>query len=129
MKSFSIYEHSAIPCIAVVQNGWCWGGAFFSWIWAFINKLYVEGGIALGVGIVMSFILRMLPHTIVGLLISFLLQLAWLIASFVIFGSLGNQFIASSFSKKGYILKETIMAPSKEMAMMQYMNKKEGKTE
>lgn len=38
MKTFLIYEHP-LGYVKACRNGWSWGAALFSWIWAVANKL------------------------------------------------------------------------------------------
>lgn len=42
MKKFDVYRNPAGEYTAVKQ-GYCWPAFFFTWIWAFVSKLWFEG--------------------------------------------------------------------------------------
>ncbi|MCY4487204.1 MAG: DUF2628 domain-containing protein [Deltaproteobacteria bacterium] len=50
MKKFSILRH-ATSGYEVVKNGWSWPAFFFTWIWAFVKKLWLIGVIVFLFGI------------------------------------------------------------------------------
>ena len=89
MKRFLIYEH---PCgdVKACRGGWSWGAAFFTWIWAFVNKLWLHGVGCLIFMIVSGYIAR-LPLVIDALLLMIRADSTFglMIPSFVWCGILG----------------------------------------
>ncbi len=53
MKKFSILQHSTLGYEAV-KNGWSWPAFLFTWIWAFVKRLYLIGWIVLVAAIAVS---------------------------------------------------------------------------
>src|SRR5690349_2366902 len=50
-REFEILTKPGAPTIAV-KRGFCWPGFFFSWVWAFVRGLWLEGGLILAAGII-----------------------------------------------------------------------------
>ena len=53
MKQFSMLQHPALG-YEVVKDGWSWPAFFFTWIWAFVKRLWLVGLIILLVGMALS---------------------------------------------------------------------------
>ena len=53
MKQFSILQHSDLG-YEVVKIGWSWPAFFFTWIWAFLKRLWLVGVIVLLAGLALS---------------------------------------------------------------------------
>ena len=53
MKRFSIFQHPTLGHEAV-KNGWSWPAFFFTWIWAFVKRLWLIGVIVFLFGILAS---------------------------------------------------------------------------
>ena len=64
MKSYRIFKHPA-GHIEAVKQGWSWPGLFFTFIWAFIKRLWAVGGVVLAVAFVVGAMLDSLvsPET------------------------------------------------------------------
>ena len=46
MKQFSIFQHPTLGYEAV-KNGWSWPAFLFTWIWAFVKRLFLIGWLVL----------------------------------------------------------------------------------
>ena len=46
MNQYSILQHPTLG-LEAVKNGWSWPAFLFTWIWAFVKRLYMIGWIAL----------------------------------------------------------------------------------
>ena len=53
MKQFAILQHPALG-YEVVKLGWSWPAFFFTWIWAFLKRLWLVGVIVLLAGLALS---------------------------------------------------------------------------
>ncbi|WP_255806343.1 zinc ribbon domain-containing protein [Treponema putidum] len=150
MKKFDIYTNRLGNCVAVkVSSGEFSAGAFFfTWIWAFINKLYKQGIIYLLYIIVLPFLIFMFStqFTYFEYLNSGLKDdLNWFyllaertfynsgfygiciilifIGSFL-FAVTGNHWLKSNLQKRGYKFEVTIFAENKEQAILLFKNGK-----
>lgn len=110
MKTFALYHHPQMGYEAVKQ-GFSWPGFWFTWIWAFVKKLY-----GIGVVLLMSLIvLRVLIETRE-------LALVWLgaVGSLVvvlIVGFQGNSWRENKLMDRGYQQVETLQAENAEAAI------------
>jgi len=52
MKNYKVYSDGTK--YAAVKQGKSWPGFFFNWIWAFTKGLYLHGGVALAVMILLT---------------------------------------------------------------------------
>jgi hypothetical protein len=112
-KSFKIYKHP-VQGYEVIKNGFSWPGFLFTWIWAFVKKLWVQGTALL----VAVFICNSLGFEIagggvegsfVGLLISLI--------PMCVAGLKGNEWRDKSMSQRGYTLEGSVIAESSEGAL------------
>ena len=131
MKKFDIYTNRLGNCVAVkVSSGEFSAGAFFfTWIWAFINKLYKQAIICLLYITVIQVIIYIVTYDNIhnsiydnaGKMI--LIGFFNLIAS-IFFGSVGNTLIKSNLQKRGYKFEVTIFAENKEQAILLFKSGK-----
>ena len=96
MKQFEIYT-SPIGEIQVVKDGFSWPGFFFSWIWAFIAKLWIPASIMM----VVSFALAPFYASVIVTFFS---------------GFWGNDWRRSNLLERGFKLTSTVEASSGEHA-------------
>ncbi|MGI0517559.1 zinc ribbon domain-containing protein [Treponema denticola] len=131
MKKFDIYTNRLGNCVAVkVSSGEFSAGAFFfTWIWAFINKLYKQAIICLLYITVIQVIIYIVTYDSIHNSIYNiggtmpLIGFFNLIAS-IFFGSAGNTLIKSNLQKRGYEFKVTILAENKEQAILLFKSGK-----
>src|SRR3954469_11806067 len=60
-REFEIFSKPSTPTVAV-KRGFSWPGFFFTWIWAFVKRLWLQGGLILGCSLVAT----MLTLTVLG---------------------------------------------------------------
>ena len=53
MHKYNVYKHPIIGYEAIKQ-GFSWPGFFFTWIWAFVKKLWADGVILLLVTVILQ---------------------------------------------------------------------------
>ena len=130
MKKFDIYTNRLGNCVAVkVSSGEFSAGAFFfTWIWAFINKLYKQAIICLLYITVIQVIIYMFIsgnpyHDVAEMPYIIIVGFFNLIAS-IFFGSAGNTLIKSNLQKRGYKFEVTILAENKEQAILLFKSGK-----
>ena len=102
MKKFSILQHATLGH-EVVKNGWSWPAFFFTWIWAFVKKLWLIGVIVFLFGILASSI----PE-------------AWLLGELlisVVMGAKGNELRAKRLLDSGYEQVATVEARTPDGAL------------
>ena len=102
MKQFSILQHPALG-LEAVKNGWSWPAFFFTWIWAFVKKLWLIGVIVFLFGILASSI----PE-------------AWLVGELIIsivMGAKGNELRVKRLRDLGYEQVATVGARTPDEAL------------
>lgn len=102
MKQFAILQHPASGH-EVVKNGWSWPAFFFTWIWAFVKKLWLIGVIVFLFGILASSI----PE-------------AWLVGELIIsivMGVKGNELRLKRLRDSGYEQVATVEANTPDGAL------------
>ena len=102
MKQFSILQHPALG-LEAVKNGWSWPAFFFTWIWAFVKRLWLIGVIVFLFGILASSI----PE-------------AWLVGELIIsivMGVKGNELRVKRFLESGYEQVATVQARTPDGAL------------
>jgi len=110
MRNFALYHHPQRGYEAVKQ-GFSWPGFWFTWIWAFVKRLYVIAVVLL-VGLVL---LRVLVETREP-------GLVWLgaVGALVValgVGFKGNDWRESSLVNRGYQLMDTLQAENPDVAI------------
>ena len=112
MKTFDLYHHPMRGYEAVKQ-GFSWPGFFFTWLWAFIKGLPIQGVILF----VVIFGLQVLSYTEHGPgPIPGLTALATLGVCIVI-GIKGNEWRRNSLAKRGFQLIDTVQAETPDAAL------------
>ena len=102
MKQFSILQHPALG-LEAVKSGWSWPAFFFTWIWAFVKKLWLIGVIVFLFGILASSI----PE-------------AWLVGELIIsivMGAKGNELRVKRLRDLGYEQVATVGARTPDEAL------------
>ena len=102
MKQFSILQHPTLGPEAV-KKGWSWPAFFFTWIWAFIKKLWLIGVIVFLFGILASSI----PE-------------AWLVGELlisIVMGVKGNELRVKRLTDSGYAQVTNVEARTPEDAL------------
>lgn len=102
MKQYSILQHPTLGKEAV-KKGWSWPAFFFTWIWAFIKRLWLVGVIVFLFGILASSI----PE-------------AWLVGELIIsivMGVKGNELRVKRLSDSGYEQVATVEANTPDGAL------------
>ena len=113
IKSFKIYKHPA-QGYEVVKVGFSWPGFFFTWIWAFVKKLWVQGIVLMFA----VFIANSLGFAISGG--GFAGSLVGLLVSLIpmyITGQNGNEWREKSMLPRGYQLERAVTATTAEGAL------------
>lgn len=121
---YSVYSHPSLGH-EVIKNGFSWPAFFFTWIWAFIKKLW-----SYGVGfIVVLFLLLMIESIFFqkadssgGALIMLVLQ----VAIFLFFGINGNRWRSESMERRGYTLVGRSLANTPDGALSEMANNRSG---
>ena len=114
MKTFDVYKHPT-QGYEVVKMGFSWPAFFFTWLWAFIKKLWGYGLAALGLLFVFVIIEAefQLEGSRGGVLVMSLFQLGVLIW----FGQMGNKWRTSNLKKRGYEHIQTLQAETSDAAI------------
>ncbi len=102
MKKFSILQHPASGH-EVVKDGWSWPAFFFTWLWAFVKKLWLIGVTVFLFGILASSI----PE-------------AWLLGELIIslvMGAKGNELRRKRLRESGYEQVATVEARTPDGAL------------
>jgi hypothetical protein len=114
MKTFDVYKNSDNSYQAV-KKGFGWPAFFFTWIWALVKKMWIEGILLLVVAIIINSLDRILNlnQTFGGVGISLLLTLVF---CFVV-GLNGNKWKRNNLIKSGYEKIDTVAASSRDSAV------------
>ena len=102
MKQFAILQHPALG-YEVVKMGWSWPACFFTWIWAFLKRLWLVGVIVLLAGLALS----SLPEI-------------WLVGELIIsivMGVKGNELRVMRLRDSGYEQVATVAAKTPDGAL------------
>lgn len=102
MKQYAVFQHPTSGYEAV-KNGWSWPAFFFTWIWAFVKRLWLVGVIVFLFGILASSI----PE-------------AWLVGELIIsivMGVKGNELRVKRLSDSGYEQVATVEARTPDHAL------------
>ena len=102
MKQFVILQHPALGH-EVVKNGWSWPAFFFTWLWAFVKRLWIVGVIILLAGMALSSV----PEI-------------WLVGEVIIsvvMGANGNKLRVNRLRDSGYEQVATVAAKTPDGAL------------
>jgi len=104
VNQYSILQHPTLG-LEAVKNGWSWPAFLFTWIWAFVKRLYMIGWIAL---------------LAVMLLSSIPAPEVWLVGNLIIsiaLGAKGNELRVKRLRDSGYEEVATVEARTPEGAL------------
>ncbi|MBE2896274.1 DUF2628 domain-containing protein [Pasteurellaceae bacterium HPA106] len=119
MKQFKIYENTLTGEIEAVKQGWSWSAFIFTWIWAFVKKLWLIGAGFLTASIIISIILQSTENESL-LLVIFIVN----IALWIFIGVKGNEWREANLLGKGFTQQQIIMANNPTLAIAQYVKNK-----
>ncbi len=102
MKQFSVFQHP-IRGYEAVKNGWSWPAFFFTWIWAFVKRLWLVGVMVLLPG----FFLSMPPEP----------QLWGMLIISIVLGAIGNRLRVRRLRNAGYEQVATVAAGKPDAAL------------
>lgn len=108
MNQYSILQHPTRG-LEAVKNGWSWPAFLFTWIWAFVKRLYVIGWIALLAVMVLSSV--PIPE-------------AWLVGNLIIsiaLGAKGNELRVKRLRDSGYEEVATVEARTPDAALAAHL--------
>ncbi len=106
MKQFLILRHPDLD-LEAVKKGWSWPAFFFTWIWAFVKRLWLIGVIVLLFGILASSI----PE-------------AWLVGELlisIVMGAKGNELRVKRLQETGYEKVATVEARTPDGALAAHL--------
>jgi tetratricopeptide (TPR) repeat protein len=103
LKTFTVYKNDKV--VEVVGVGFSWPAFFFTWIWAFVKKMY-------GLGTVGMLIFMVAVNTISIVNIGLLILLS------LILGLKANEWKASHLRKRGFVKGREVITMSKEDAIL-----------
>jgi hypothetical protein len=86
-KSYTVFKHP-VRGYEVVKDGWSWPAFCFTWIWAFVKRLWL-------VGIIILFVTIALPINLSALSLPFILL-------FLVMGAIGNKLRIRRLRRHGY---------------------------
>lgn len=122
MKQFKIYVN-ADEEIKPIKQGWSWLPAFFNSLWALYNKMWLIGILVLVIGITLGVVLFLFESEIPAKTASGMTTV-WNIVVFILFGMNGNKWKEGFLIKKGFELKDIIVAKNADDASSIYLKKK-----
>ncbi|WP_044962995.1 zinc ribbon domain-containing protein [Treponema denticola] len=125
MKKFDIYTNRLGNCVAVIESNFLWQAFIFTWVWAFIKRLYKQGMIYLFYILVSSFIIFMVYNNIED---TYYLETfastefysvcdLFIILGALVFATAGDDWIKSDLQKRNYKFEVSILAENKEQAL------------
>ena len=94
-RTFEVFRHP-VKGQKVVKSGFCWPGFFFTWIWAFVCRLWLAGLLALAANVALALLVVVILQGdwAIGLASSLAIQLA--------FGFRGNAWRSKSLEALGF---------------------------
>ncbi len=121
MKTFDVYKHPDNRYQAV-KMGFGWPAFCFTWLWAFVKKMWVEGLVLLAVAVTISALDRVLElnKTFSGVILSLLLSLIF--CFFV--GLKGNHWRRNNLVKRGFEKMDTVEARTRDAAIAMVVKSK-----
>jgi len=109
MHEFQIYRHP-IDRLEAAKEGWSWPGFFLACFWALYKKLWLFGGVALGVSLLLS---ALMPFSRVPLIFD--------LACCVAFGYFGNAFRVSNLLDRGFELVNEVSAKTPDGTIAEHL--------
>jgi len=114
MKTFDVYKHP-VQGYQAVKVGFSWPAFFFTWIWAFIKKLWGYG--LAFIGVIFIFLVVETAFTQGGNFGGTLIMLLLQFGLFVLFGVKGNDWRNKDLKKRGYEHVQTLRAETPDAAV------------
>ena len=108
MKQFSIFQHPTLGYEAV-KNGWSWPAFLFTWIWAFIKRLFLIGWLVL----LLVMALSSIPAPEVWLVGNLIISIAM--------GAKGNELQVKRLRASGYEEVATVAATTPDAAVAAHL--------
>ncbi|MGV7235751.1 MAG: DUF2628 domain-containing protein [Nitrosomonadaceae bacterium] len=126
MNKYNAYKHPVYGWM-VVKQGFSWPGFFFTWIWAFVKKLWMDGIFLLLIIIIFNTVVFAIIQSAsmkddAGNLIGVLIVYALLITPHLITGFFGNSWRRKSYSKRGFAAHAPVDARSADDALAKVNN-------
>ena len=114
MRTFDVFNHP-IRGYEAVKKGFSWPAFFFTWIWAFIKKIWGWGVAFLGAMIVLGLLQISFEEqeSLSGLILTLLLH----IGITIYFGVRGNDWRRENLAKRGYEHLQTVEASTPDAAI------------
>lgn len=121
MSEFKVYKHP-VNGYEAVKIGFSWPGLFFTWIWAFVKRLWVPGIILIPVIFVCNSIAFFLLDAKVsdpdgGNALFYIILIVATFGPGIFVGMKGNNWRESSMVTRGYTYIDTIEAGAPEGAI------------
>lgn len=116
MKQYRILKHPA-GTIEAVKQGWSWPALFFTFIWAFVKRMWMLGGAVLALAFLVSIVLESIadPATVDGLS-----NVIGIVVS-IVFGLRGNIWRENNLLSRGFEHVDTVLASNPEGAIAVYL--------
>lgn len=108
MKQFSIFQHPTHGYEAV-KNGWSWPAFLFTWIWAFVKRLFLIGWLVL----LLVMALSSIPAPEVWLVGNLIISIAM--------GAKGNELQVKRLRASGYEEVATVAATTPDAAVAAHL--------
>ncbi|MEN8133173.1 MAG: DUF2628 domain-containing protein [Pseudomonadota bacterium] len=113
MYKYNVYKHPILG-YEPIKQGFSWPGFFFTWVWAFVKKIWVIGVVLLIAVLIANNIGFALTDVGVGgAFIGLFLTLIPMISA----GMLGNDWRKDSMRRRGYNLECSVMAETSDGAL------------
>ncbi|MGV7235259.1 MAG: DUF2628 domain-containing protein [Nitrosomonadaceae bacterium] len=119
MHKYNVYKHPIIGYEAIKQ-GFSWPGFFFTWIWAFVKKLWADGVILLLVTVILQGLGQVVwarPDGDAPVIMYLLFYSVIIFGPSIYTGFFGNKWRIGSMNNRGYEFECTVMAGSAEGAL------------
>lgn len=114
MKTFKVFSHPTLGFQAV-KVGFSWPGCLFSFIWAFVKKLWGHGFGILGINIIAALIEKTFERekSDAGTLLMILIQLG----VYIFVGMKGNEWRESNLRRRGFEFIDTVHTDTPDAAI------------
>ena len=114
MSEYNVYKHP-VQGYEAIKVGFSWPALFFTWIWAFIKKLWIHGSVLIVANIIGSSLASATNDASRGadagvMILLGLFGIACFLAPSVVAGIYGNKWRETSMTARGYKLIKTVEA-------------------
>jgi hypothetical protein len=117
MKTYSLYKHPRLDIVEAVKVGLSWPAFFFNFFWMLIKRLWIQAGLYLMAGILLSNLDKIADKANSESLDTFML--ISYSALLLVPGFLGNKWRDKNLRKQGYEFVDSIQAESPKAAIAQ----------